>query len=61
MAVPFVTYNVACSAAVEAQTFSLKLPGSFFNMYSPPRSDSAVRMARDRLEEELRFVSKMVG
>ncbi|KAF9802173.1 hypothetical protein IEO21_09958 [Rhodonia placenta] len=46
--------------AVEAQTFSLKLPGSFFNMYSPPRSDSAVRMARDRLEEELRFVSKMI-
>lgn len=30
-------------------------------MYSPPRSESAFRSARDRLEEELRFVSRMAG
>jgi len=46
--------------ALEAQAFSLKLPGSFFNIYSPPRSESAFRSARDRLEEELRFASKMI-
>ncbi|KZT07255.1 Sec1-like protein [Laetiporus sulphureus 93-53] len=47
--------------ALEAQAFSLKLPGSFFNMYSPPRSDSAFPLARARLEEELRFASKMIA
>ncbi|TFY68838.1 hypothetical protein EVJ58_g779 [Rhodofomes roseus] len=46
--------------AIESQAFSLKLPGTFFNMYSPPRSESAFRTARDRLEEELRLVSKMI-
>ncbi|CCM01354.1 uncharacterized protein FIBRA_03404 [Fibroporia radiculosa] len=46
--------------AIEAQAFSLKLPGAFFNIYSPPRSDSAFPSARSRLEEELRFASKMI-
>ncbi|PCH36386.1 Sec1-like snare protein [Wolfiporia cocos MD-104 SS10] len=47
--------------ALESQAFSLKLPGSFFNIYSPPRTESAFRSARERLEEELRFASKMIA
>ncbi|KAH9930294.1 Sec1-like protein [Fomitopsis serialis] len=46
--------------AIESQAFSLKLPGAFFNMYSPPRSESAFPPARERLEEELRLASKML-
>ncbi|GBE89630.1 Protein transport protein [Sparassis crispa] len=46
--------------AIESQAFSVKSPGAFFNMYSPPRSDSAFKSARDRLEEELRFISKTI-
>ncbi|KAI0718834.1 Sec1-like protein [Fomitopsis betulina] len=46
--------------AIESQAFSLKLPGAFFNIYSPPRSESAFQTARERLEEELRLVSKML-
>ncbi|OJT06722.1 Protein transport protein sec1 [Trametes pubescens] len=46
--------------AIEAQTFTLRNPGSFFNMFSPPRSDTSFKPMRDRLDEELRFMSKMI-
>ncbi|KAH9951056.1 Sec1-like protein [Amylocystis lapponica] len=46
--------------AIEAQAFTVKMPGSFFSMYSPPRSENAFRPARDALEEELKFTSKMI-
>ncbi|CAL1714155.1 unnamed protein product [Somion occarium] len=47
--------------AIESNTFSLKQPGSFFSIYSPPRSDNAFKASRDHLEEELRFSSKMIA
>ncbi|OCH85210.1 Sec1-like snare protein [Obba rivulosa] len=47
--------------AIEAQAFSLKLPASFFNIYSPPRSEHAFRSARDRLMEEVKFMAKMIA
>jgi syntaxin-binding protein 1 len=47
--------------AAEAQTFSLQAPEFFFGLYSPPRSDSVFKAARARLEEELRFSSKIVS
>ncbi|GLB41838.1 putative STXBP unc-18 SEC1 family protein [Lyophyllum shimeji] len=46
--------------ATEAQVFSLQEPGMFFSLYSPPRSDSAFKLARVRIEEDLRFMSKML-
>jgi syntaxin-binding protein 1 len=48
------------ATASEAQTFSLQAPELFFGLYSPPRSDSQFKAARDRLEEELRFAAKVV-
>lgn len=48
-------------AALESQAFSVKRPGQFFNAFSPPRSDAAFISARSKLEEELRFTSKMVS
>ncbi|KAF8892136.1 Sec1-like snare protein [Infundibulicybe gibba] len=47
--------------ATEAQTFSIQDPGMFFSIYSPPRSDTAYKAARDRLEEEIRFASKIIS
>lgn len=47
--------------AIEAQAFSLQEPSYFFSMYSPPRTESGYKPARARLEEDLRFVSKMVS
>ncbi|KAJ7920739.1 Sec1-like snare protein [Mycena leptocephala] len=47
--------------AAEAQTFSLQAPEFFFGLYSPPRSDSVFKAARARLEEELRFSSKIIA
>jgi syntaxin-binding protein 1 len=47
--------------AVEAQAFSLFSPSSFFAMYSPPKTPSIQRSARDRLEEELRFAARAVS
>ncbi|KAJ7509807.1 Sec1-like protein [Mycena galericulata] len=47
--------------ASEAQTFSMQAPEMFFSMYSPPRSDSQFKPARDRLEEQLRFASKIIS
>ncbi len=46
--------------AIEGQAFTVRNPGAFFNMYSPPRSDTSFKAMRDRLDEELRFMSKMV-
>ena len=46
--------------AIEAQAFTVRNPGSFFNLYSPPRSETSFKPMRDRLDEELRFMSKMV-
>ncbi|KAJ7464621.1 Sec1-like snare protein [Mycena latifolia] len=47
--------------ASEAQTFSLQAPELFFGIYSPPRSESQFKAARDRLEEELRFAAKIIA
>ncbi|KAK7056390.1 syntaxin binding protein 1 [Paramarasmius palmivorus] len=47
--------------ALEAQTFSLDLPEHFFSIYSPPRSESAYSEARGRLEEDIRFASKLIS
>lgn len=33
----------------------------FFSLFTPPRSETAFKLARNRLEEDLRFVSKIVG
>lgn len=49
------------SAAAEAQAFLTKTPEHFFSLYSPPRNDSQAKMARERLEEDLRFASKCVS
>ncbi|EKM50683.1 uncharacterized protein PHACADRAFT_264085, partial [Phanerochaete carnosa HHB-10118-sp] len=46
--------------ALESQAFSVKRPGQFFNAFSPPRSDATFISARSKLEEELRFTSKML-
>ena len=40
--------------------FSLQEPGHFFSTYSPPRTEAAYKPARARLEEDLRFASRMV-
>ncbi|KAF9047185.1 Sec1-like protein [Hymenopellis radicata] len=48
-------------AALEAQTFSTQSPEMFFSIYSPPRSENEYRMARDRLDESLRFTSKLIS
>ncbi|KAI5993317.1 Sec1-like protein [Pisolithus albus] len=45
----------------EAQTFSMKAPELFFQIYSPPKNEASFRTARSRLEEELRFVSKRIA
>ncbi|PPQ62890.1 hypothetical protein CVT24_006288, partial [Panaeolus cyanescens] len=47
--------------ALEAQVFSIKEPSYFFSMYSPPRTEAAYRPARLRLEEDMRFASKMIA
>ncbi|KAF8208513.1 Sec1-like protein [Mycena galopus ATCC 62051] len=47
--------------AAEAQTFSVQAPEFFFGMYSPPRSDSHFKAARARVEEDLRFTSKVIA
>ncbi|KAF4610678.1 hypothetical protein D9613_006936 [Agrocybe pediades] len=47
--------------AIEAQAFSMNEPGYFFSIYSPPRTDAAYKLARLRLEEDLRFMGKMIS
>lgn len=59
--IPWISSLSLCTPlAIEAQTFSLQEPGYFFSMYSPPRTDAAYKPARARLEEDLRFASRMV-
>ncbi|KAJ7588042.1 Sec1-like protein [Mycena floridula] len=45
---------------LEAQSFSVEAPEMFFSIYSPPRNDNAFTAARQRLEEDIRFVSKAI-
>ena len=47
--------------AIESQAFSLKLPEQFFSLYSPPKTDSAFKASRERLEEDLKFTAKTVS
>lgn len=47
-------------SAIEAQAFSVDSPELFFSIYSPPRNENGYRAARDRLEEDIRFTSKVV-
>ncbi|KAF9784931.1 Sec1-like protein [Thelephora terrestris] len=46
---------------IESQAFSLKLPEHFFSLYSPPKTDSAFKASRERLEEGIKFMSKMIA
>ncbi|KAG5647489.1 hypothetical protein DXG03_009425 [Asterophora parasitica] len=46
--------------ATEAQAFSLQDPALFFSLYSPPKGDSAFKSARVRVQEDLKFVSKII-
>lgn len=48
------------NVAIEAQAFSLKMPEQIFGMFSPARSEGAAKAAKDRLEEDIRFVAKSV-
>ncbi|KAF7299290.1 hypothetical protein MIND_00877900 [Mycena indigotica] len=45
----------------EAQTFSLQAPDLFFSLYSPPRNDSQFKAARARVEDDIRFASKIIA
>ncbi|KAE9398544.1 Sec1-like snare protein [Gymnopus androsaceus JB14] len=47
--------------AVEAQAFSIDSPEMLFSIYSPPRNENSYRPARDRLEEDIRFASKIIA
>ncbi|KAJ3865846.1 MAG: Sec1-like snare protein [Lentinula lateritia] len=47
--------------AIEAQAFSVDSPELFFSIYSPPRNENGYRAARDRLEEDIRFTSKVIA
>jgi len=40
--------------------FTTATPELFFSMYSPPKSEHGYKSAKDRLDEDLRFVSKVV-
>ncbi|EIM86902.1 Sec1-like snare protein [Stereum hirsutum FP-91666 SS1] len=46
---------------IEAQAFSLKMPEQFFGMFSPARSEGTAKAAKDRLEEDVRFVAKSIA
>ncbi|KAG6866598.1 hypothetical protein C0991_002088 [Blastosporella zonata] len=46
--------------ATEAQAFSIQKPELFFSLYSPPK-DGTFKAARIRIEEDLRFASKMIS
>lgn len=47
--------------AIESQAFSLYTPSHFFSMFSPPRTPSAQRAARDRLDDDLRFAARCIA
>lgn len=59
-ACPFSSFCSDASVAIESQAFSLKLPEQFFSLYSPPKTDNAFKASRERLEEDIKFASKMV-
>ncbi|KAI0738596.1 Sec1-like protein [Daedaleopsis nitida] len=46
---------------LEQQAFTVRNPGAFFNIYSPPRSETSYKPMHDRLHEELRFMSRMIS
>ncbi|THH29778.1 hypothetical protein EUX98_g4412 [Antrodiella citrinella] len=46
---------------IESQAFSVKMPGSFFSIYSPPRNDNSFKPLRDHLEEELQFAARVIA
>ncbi|TCD69157.1 vacuolar sorting protein VPS33/slp1 [Steccherinum ochraceum] len=46
---------------IESQAFSLKMPGSFFSLFSPPRNDNAFKPLRDHLEEELQYAARIIS
>ncbi|KAF9647199.1 Sec1-like snare protein [Thelephora ganbajun] len=46
---------------IETQAFSLKLPEQFFSLYSPPKTNNAFKGSRERLEEDIKFTSKMIA
>lgn len=56
----FLPYLESQPLAIEAQMFSLQEPSHFFSTYSPPRTEAAYKPGRARLEEDLRFASRMV-
>ncbi|TFL01947.1 Sec1-like protein [Pterulicium gracile] len=47
--------------ATEAQTFSVNAPETFFSLYSPPRDERSYQTARDRVMEDLRFISTIIA
>lgn len=57
---PLIAVCLDAPTAIESQAFSLKLPEHFFSLYSPPKTDSAFKASRERLEEGIKFMSKMV-
>lgn len=48
-------------AAIESQAFSLKSPEQFFSLYSPPKTESAFKASRERLEEDIKFTARVVS
>ncbi|KAL1762832.1 Sec1-like protein [Schizophyllum commune] len=47
--------------ATEAQTYSMQAPELFFSMFSPPPADKDYRIARDRLEEHIVYVARVIA
>ena len=58
---PVFSFCFDAPAAIESQAFSLKLPEQFFSLYSPPKTETAFKVSRERLEEDIKFISKMVS
>ncbi|TRM65537.1 Sec1-like protein [Schizophyllum amplum] len=47
--------------ATESQAYSLQAPELFFSMFSPPPQDKDYRVARDRIEEHVVFVARIIA
>ncbi|KAF8519040.1 Sec1-like protein [Hysterangium stoloniferum] len=45
---------------IESQAFSVNAPATFYSLFSPPRSATALRGARLRAEEDLRFIARAI-
>ncbi|KIJ55031.1 hypothetical protein M422DRAFT_64178 [Sphaerobolus stellatus SS14] len=45
---------------IESQAFSTNTPGMFYSLFTPPHSPTAVKGARLRAEEDLRFVARCI-